>query len=142
MIAPSAYAQNAADDDLTARLVLAEQMVEIRPVRDQVKTAIDQYVKITMADTTDQNRQKASLALMKIINIKALQQISIDAYAEVFTHGELQAMVEYHSKPEAQSASAKQADLAGKISPEIVRMLDQAMIRARTEAQKAQQKVQ
>jgi hypothetical protein len=41
-------------------------------------------------------------------------------------------MVDYYSKPEAQSAAKKDAEFAAKVYPELIKMLDQAVIRLRS----------
>ena len=68
-------------------------------------------------------------ALLALMNPKALEKIAVDAYAEIFTLVELEAMVEYFSKPEARSASDKQRELSRRLAPQIVEMLDRALIK-------------
>jgi hypothetical protein len=123
--------------DLMEKLALAAQLEQIRPVENQIKSAVGRYVELKLTDASPENRAKAAAALMEIINVKALQQISIDTYAEVYSQAELEAMVEYYTKPEAKTAAAKQDQIAARIGPEIIRMLDQALIQARTAAQNA-----
>lgn len=119
---------NVIDPALERRLKLAEKMHELRPVRDQVENAIEQY-----AQTQPPEERAAFMSAMRsVLNPKALERISIDAYAEVYTEEELKAMVEYYSKPEARSASDKYNDYAKIVYPEIVRMLDKAAMRVRT----------
>jgi hypothetical protein len=119
---------SAIDPALERRLKLAEQMHKLRPVRDQVESAIEQY-----AQTQPPEDRAAFISAMRsVLNPKALERISIDAYAEVYTEEELKAMVEYYSKPEARSASDKYNDYAKIVYPEIVRMLDKAAMRVRT----------
>ncbi len=125
--------------DLTEKLALATQLEQIRPVQSQIKSAVDRYVQLKLKDASAENRSKAAAALMQIINVKALQQISIDTYAEVYSQAELEAMVEYYTKPEAKTAAAKQDQINARIAPEIIRMLDQALIQARTAAQNSAQ---
>ena len=123
------YAQESDQQaDFERRLELAEQLQEFRPAREQVDNAIDQYV----SRISPQRRETYRAALKNILNYKALERISIDAYADVFTAEELTAMVEYYSKPEARSAADKFDEYGAQVYPEIVRMLDQAMIRAKT----------
>lgn len=123
----SVYAQKV-DENLERRLELAHEMQDLRPVRAQVEAAIDQYIlRISPAQ-----RESYRVALRDILNYKALEKISVDAYAEVFTAEELEIMVDYYSKPEAQSASDKAGQYAAIVYPEIVRMLDKAMMKAKT----------
>ncbi|MCB1563494.1 MAG: hypothetical protein KDJ75_07970 [Alphaproteobacteria bacterium] len=119
---------NAIDPALERRLKLAEEMHKLRPVRDQVESAIEQY-----AQTQPPEDRAAFISAMRsVLNPKALERISIDAYAQVYTEPELKAMVEYYTKPEARSASDKYSDYAKIVYPEIVRMLDKAAMRVRT----------
>ncbi|MCB9982167.1 MAG: hypothetical protein H6861_00630 [Rhodospirillales bacterium] len=127
-----AYAQ---EDDFTQRLELAKQMIEIRPAREQLEKALDIYLSRSMANASANDKEVVRSALMQMMNPKALEKYTIDAYAEIFTAKELEAMVAYYSLPEARSASDKQNDLNARLGPEIVRMLDQALTRFRTETQ-------
>lgn len=117
-----------ADESFERRLALAEELHKLRPVADQVDRAIERY-----AQTRPEAQREAFIAAMKnILNYKALERLSIDAYAQIYTEAELSAMVEYYAKPEALSASKKYERYAGMIYPEIIKMLDKAAIRLRT----------
>ena len=118
----------AEDPTYEERIALATKMHELRPVREQVDHAIAQYAQ----SRPEGERESFKSAMRNVFNIKALEKISIDAYAETFTVEELRAMVEYYSKPEAISASDKLNSYAAIVYPEIVRMLDRAAIRVRT----------
>ena len=110
------------------RYELAREMHKLRPTRDQVYAAIDQ-----MAQAQPESEREAfRTAMRNILNYEAIEKISIDAMAETYSEKELTAMVEYYSKPEALSAAQKDPQYAQKVYPEIVRMLDQAMMRVRT----------
>jgi len=123
-----AQAESPADPTYDERIALAKKMHELRPVREQVEQAINQY-----AQTRPQGERESFKSTMRnVFNMRALEKISIDAYAETFTAPELSAMVEYYSKPEAISAGEKFDNYAGIVYPEIVRMLDRAAIRVRT----------
>lgn len=124
--APLAGAQD--DAALERKLDLARQLQEVRPAKDQIEAAIERYT----ARMQPKQREVYSSALRGVFNYKALEKISMDAYAEVFTEEELQAMVEYYTKPEARSASEKTGDYAELVYPEIIRMLDRAMMRVKT----------
>lgn len=139
MICGSALAQDkvnppsaavAAQDDATLakRVELATKMHEIRPTRDQVNQAIEQ---IAMTQP-EKEREAFKAAMREILNYRAIEKISIDAMADTFTEPELQAMVDYYSKPEARSASDKDGLYRSKVYPEIIRMLDAAMMRVKT----------
>ena len=117
-------------EDLTyeQRIVLATKMHELRPVRAQIDHAIAQYAQTR----PEAERASFTTAMRNVFNVKALEKISIDAYAETFTLEELEAMVEYYSKPEARSASDKIGAYSAIVYPEIMRMLDRAAIRVKT----------
>lgn len=111
-------------------------MLEIRPAKEQLEGALDSYINHYMIGHSEKEKQIFRSMIFNILNPEALEKMSIDAYAEIFTFAELEAMVEYYDKPEAQSARKKQPELNRKIAPEIVRMLDQAVIQLRTDASK------
>ncbi len=126
---------SAQEDDFLQRLELAERMMEIRPVQAQVDRAIDVYVQNYLLAASEEDKEIFRTAMRRLMNPAALEKVAVDAYAETFTLKELEAMVEYYSKPEAQSASDKQRLLNSKIAPEIGRMMDRALIRLRTDQQ-------
>ena len=116
--------------DLDKRMALAKKWHDLMPVsvRDQINAAIDQA-----ANTQPEKEREIFKANMKnILNYQAIEKISIDAMAEIYTAAELEALVDYYSKPEAKTANEKYPIYANKVYPEITRMLDQAMMRART----------
>ncbi|MEM7679768.1 MAG: DUF2059 domain-containing protein [Pseudomonadota bacterium] len=119
----------AADDGFEKRLEIAKQIQEVRPVKDQVDGAIDQYIASRIPLTQQASYRRA---LEKAVSYKALEKISADAYAETFTEEELRAMLDYYKKPESVSAAKKVPQYTGIVLPEIARMLDRAMMRVRT----------
>lgn len=120
------------DVGLEQRLALADKMLAINPPRDQVRAAIERYIDVRMRGASEATQEQFRGAMYSLINHKALEQIARESYAEVFTAAELAAMVEYYSKPEAKSARDKSGELDKRIGGAIVRMMDQALIRART----------
>lgn len=116
---------------LEQRVTLAKKMHEIRPTQDQVFAAIDQVAQ----SQPESERADFVAAMRSILNIAAIEKMSVDAMAETYTAEELKAMVDYYSKPEAKSAAEKDVIYSGKVYPEIIRMLDQAMMRIRTGGQ-------
>lgn len=119
----------AADDGFEARLEIAKQIQEVRPVKEQVDNAIEQYLSTQVAPP---QRESYRRALQKVVSYRALEKISADAYAETFTEEELSAMYEYYKKPESISAAKKVPQYTAIVLPEIARMLDRAMMRVRT----------
>lgn len=120
---------NAADEGFKTRLEIARKIQGVRPVRDQVDNAVEQYLQ---SRVPPQQRESYRRALQNAVSYKALEKISVDAYAETFTEKELSSMLEYYQKPESISAARKVPQYSNIILPEIVRMLDRAMMRVRT----------
>lgn len=129
LVAFPALAQEVSSND--SKLELAKQVHEYRPVRPQVDAAIDRFAQ-TQAPA---QREAFKTAMHSVLNIKAIEKTSIEAYADIFTEKELKAMAEYYAKPEAQSAAKKSNDYAARVYPEIIRMLDKAAMRVRTGGQ-------
>lgn len=115
-------------DNLEYRTELAEKLLETRPAKVQVESAINRYV----ARVPKEKQAELRETLRSALNYKALEKISVDAYVETYTTPELEAMVEYYSKPEARSASRKSGNYAKIVYPEIIRMLDKALMKVRT----------
>ncbi len=125
-----AAAQDPAADSSTVekRLELAEKMHDLRSTRAQVDAAIEELSK----RQPEAQREEFKAAMHKIFNYDAIERISIDAMVETYTLPELEAMVEYYSKPEGKSAEAKETAYAKKVFPEIIRLIDSAIMRVRT----------
>ena len=115
-------------DDFPRRLNLARTMHNIRPAREQVNDAIDR-VAATLATS---QQQVFKDTMRRVLDYRTIENISINAMAETFSVEELEAMVAYYSTPEAQSISEKYAQYEQQVSPEIVRMIDKAMMRVKT----------
>lgn len=116
------------DPTWDSRYALAKKMNELNPAADQINAAIEQV----SINVPARERPAFTLALRKILDFNALEEESIKAMATVFTENELKAMVEYYSKPEAKSISAKMMDYQKLVAPKITRMLDEAMMKVRT----------
>jgi hypothetical protein len=112
LMSPPAFAQ---DDDIGARLDLARKMHEFRPSKMQVDGAIGQV----SAMLPEREREAFKMAMKQVLNYKAIEELSVDAMAQTYTEAELQ-------------ASDKAGDYAAKVQPEIVEMIDKAMMRMRT----------
>ena len=127
-ILPSIEQSSVADQNFENRLELARAMHELRPSADQVDAAID-----NVALRLPANQQETFKSSMRnLLNYRTIEKISIHAMAETYTEEELKAMVEYYSKPEAQSASKKFAEYQAKVAPEIVQMIDKAIMKLKT----------
>ena len=125
-----AFAQEDAanNDGYDARAALAERIHELRPVREQVDSAIAQFSQ----RFPENERAGIKSAMSNAFNIKALENISINAYAETFTEEELKVLIEYYTNPVAVSTTEKMEIYSGIVYPELVKMLDRAAMKART----------
>lgn len=113
---------------LAKKVELAKKMHAIRPTREQVDAAVDRA-----AMSIPQFQRAAFIASMRsVLNYNAIERISIDSMVETYTLKELEAMVAYYSTPEAISASKKVGRWAQAVQPEIIHMIDKAMLRVRT----------
>lgn len=115
-------------EDFERRHEIATEMHKLRPAKDQVDAAIE-----TVSRKLPQaQRETFKMSMRNALNYNAIEKVSINAMAETFTLAELEAMLEYNKKPEAISANQKFDDYQKKVGPEIVRMIDKAMMRVRT----------
>lgn len=124
------YAQEKVSDDVAfeRRLAIAEKIQNLRPAQERIESAIERYT----SRIEPAKREVYRSALRNVFNYKALEKISIDAYAEIYTEEELEAMLEYYSKPAAKTAAEKSGEYTSRVYPEIIRMLDRAMMRVKT----------
>ncbi|MDH5721890.1 MAG: hypothetical protein OEY94_01025 [Alphaproteobacteria bacterium] len=127
-VSGSAASEALSEEEMARKVQLAEKMHEINPVQEQVDSAVNSVA----SRLPEIERQTFLNAIYSTMNYKAIERISVDAMVEVYSVAELEAMVEYYSKPEAKSAGDKIPQWAGKVQPEIMRMIDKAMIKART----------
>lgn len=119
--------ENLTNEQLELKVKLAQKMHNIRPTGEQIDSAIDQ-----VASRLPEIQKNEFMKIMKeSLNYNAIEKISIDAMVEVFTLSELQAMVDYYSKPDAISASDKMDDWAMLVKPEISKLIDGALMKIR-----------
>lgn len=123
-----AKAENEDKATLAKKISMAKVMHDIRPTRVQVDSA----VRRAAANLPTFERESFIVSMQSMLNYNAIERISIDAMVDTYTLHELESMVEYFSKPEAKSASAKVPSWARAVQPEIVRMIDRAMMRIKT----------
>ncbi|MCD8498307.1 MAG: hypothetical protein LRZ85_09740 [Alphaproteobacteria bacterium] len=117
-----------ADEVEAHKQELAQEMHKLRPTKAQVQAAIA----VVAQRVPEDKRMDFESALNNVLDHRAIEKISIDAMVETFTEEELEAMVEYYSKPEARSAADKLPEYQGKVGPEIIHMIDKAMMKLRT----------
>ena len=110
------------------RMELSRQLHEIKPIKPRIDKSIDNIAR--QMKNTDQRAFAATVK--RILNYNAIKTASIKAMADIYTLEELEAMIEYYSKPEAKSAAEKQDEYQERVSPEITKMMDKALMEMRT----------
>ena len=123
-------------EDMGKKLEIAQQLLELRPVGPQIEAAVDRYIRSFLMNAPEEAQERARASLLGLINARALEQTTIDAYAETYSLAELEVMAAYFAQPEARSAAAKNAVFNAKIAPQITEMLDQALMRVRMQGQR------
>lgn len=123
------WAQDADKDaDRAKRVELATEMHKIRPAKAQVQDAVNQVGQ----NLPPMERDRFMKMVEKAFDYTKLEKLSIDTMADLYTVPELTKMVEYFGSAEARSIEKKLPTYQEKIQPEIIRMLDSAMIADRT----------
>ncbi len=113
---------------LKKKIALAQEMHKIRPTREQVDSAV-----LKASLSLPKYKRKGFIDSMSMmLNYNAIERISVDAMISTYTLLELESMVEYYSKPEARSASKKVISWAKIVQPEIITMIDKALMRIKT----------
>ena len=110
------------------RLELAKQMNDIRPARTQV----DEAVKMVSKGLPPLEKERLLKLVARAFDYPALEKLSIETMAELFSEVELEKMVAYFGSPEARAISAKLPQYQEKLQPEIIRMLDAALMTEKT----------
>ena len=128
VLLPLSVSAQVVGEDAVKRMELSKQLHEIKPIKPRIDRSIDQIAShLKQAD-----QRTFAVTVKRILNYKAIETASIKAMAEIYTVPELEAMIEYYSKPEARSAAEKQDEYQDRLSPEITKMMDQALMEMRT----------
>lgn len=114
-------------DKYEERLELARKMHEIWPVRPRVEDALDAVAEQVPAG----ERLKFKASMRKAIKFQALEEASIDAMADIFTVKELEAMIAFYGSKEGRSVSHKTSDYERALQPEMIKMIDKALLDAK-----------
>ncbi len=125
---PAAASQPVADADLAARAALAAQVADLTPPRASIEMAIDAIANSAPVAQRREIRSK----MLAAFDFAAFRQAAIDTMAQTFTEPELRKMLEYQSSPEAKSIAQKMPSYETKIQPQMTKMLDVALMVART----------
>jgi hypothetical protein len=126
--APASASAPAADADLEERTALATKMAELTPPSEAVNTVIRRIVASVPAD----QRAIAQKSMTESFEYQRFHDFVVKTMVDTFTTAELKEMVAYHSSPEAASIAQKMPGYERKIQPEMTRMIDTAMMVART----------
>ena len=110
------------------RLELATEMNKIRPARAQV----DEAVKAVSAGLPPMDKERLFKLVNRAFDYAALEKLSIETMAELFSEVELEKMVAYFGSPEARAISAKLPQYQEKLQPAIIKMLDAALMVEKT----------
>jgi hypothetical protein len=124
------FAASGNGPDFAERLALAKQMHDLRPAKKQVEDAVNTAANRLPAA----NRDDFVKAMMKSIDVAALEKQSIDVMAQTFTKVELEKMISYFGSPEAEGIAKKLVIYQAAMNPVIIQMLDKAAMEARTGA--------
>ncbi len=122
--AETTVSQDAASTD-EQRVALATRMHEIWPVSARVEEAIA----VVSEEVPSGEREAFRARMRKAIDRGELERESVKAMAQVFTEGELQAMVNFYGSPEGRSVSAKTEDYMALLQPVMIKMLDSALLK-------------
>jgi hypothetical protein len=125
LLSAPAFAQEAEN---AHKVELAEKMHQLRPT----KTQVEQAIAVVAQRVPEDKRAAFETAMTNAIDFNAVEKISVDAMVDTFTEAELASMVEYYSRPEAKSAADKLPQYQEKVGPEIIRMIDKAMMKVKT----------
>ena len=125
-ISVAAHAQDASDE--AERAALAEKLGTIKPVREQVQSAVEQIVRTTPPDQQALFRAR----MLDSVDFNALEKVSADAMAEIFTAEELEAMIAYFGSEEGRSIIEKMPIYQELMRPAMVKELDKALMEVRT----------
>ncbi len=111
-------------DSIAERMRLSRELHDVRRIRDRIDDTIEAISK-TMPD---KDREDFMTYMSATMNFDRLEELSITYAAETYTASELQAMIAYFGSADGQSAEAKGGDYAAKISKDIEKEIDAAML--------------
>lgn len=118
----------AAMDDTALKMDLAKKMHEIRPARMQVQEAVKQASR----NLQPLEQDKFIKMVDRAFDYDKLEELSVATMVKIFTTAELQKMVDYFGSPEAKAIGDKLPQYQMELHPEIIKMLDAAMMTEKT----------
>lgn len=121
------YAASPAADDKAERVRLSKDLHDIRNIRERINGII-----AGAADTIPpEDREDFQRYVQLKVDYDALEAKSIAYAADVYTVPEFKAMIAYFGSADGQSAEAKGAVFADKISKDIIAQVDAAILAAK-----------
>ena len=121
--APQTPAQSPESQDFTRRLELSRSIHEIRPAVLQVVEALE----LLSEDLPEAEQERFVNQVVALMDMQTIERLSVDTMAMTFTPGELQAMYDYHSRPEARTIAEKLPRYQQVMQPEIARRVNNAL---------------
>ena len=122
---PASSAMSAASaPDMAERMRLSRELHDVR----QIRRKIDDMVESMSKTMPEQDREDFMTYMSASLNYDKLEAASIKSAAETYTVPELQAMIAYFGSPDGQSAEAKGDEYVEKISKDIMKEVDGAML--------------
>lgn len=130
--APASFAQDAAATkvdpaEMQERLKYAAAFQDVRPVRDVINESFE-TVSLTLPEA---EREEFMRFVQLRVDYDKIEELSIKTIAELYTVPELKAMIAYYGSQDGKTAEAKAASYTDKISPEITKVIDAALMDAK-----------
>jgi hypothetical protein len=114
-------------DDKAERVRLSKDLHDIRNIRERINGIIS-----SAADTIPPaDREDFQKYVQLKVDYDALEAKSIAYAADIYTVPELKAMIAYFGSPDGQSAESKGAAFSDKISKDIIKQVDAAILAAK-----------
>lgn len=125
-LSPGYAGEGRSADDLQERIKFATEFHDVRPIRDVINRDVQRYAE----QLPEADRENFMRYVQLRIDYVKIEELSIQAMAEIYTVPEMKAMIAYFGSPEGKSAEAKGPDYISKIAPEISRAIDAALLDA------------
>lgn len=128
--------------DAPAPVAAPAAAVSAAEMKERIKLATEYHDAVNLRDIINRDIEKAGAGLtgddkeryMRDIQLQIdydkIEALSIKSMAETFTVPELKALIAYYGSPEGQMAQAKMDLYTGKVSPEIRKAVDTALMNA------------
>jgi len=125
-----AAAEEALPADMAERTKLAVELNDVMHIRDKITADIENYSRKIPSEQRDYYTRYIQLK----VDYDKLEDLSVTYTAETFTVPELRAMLAYYGSSEGQSAEAKASGYQGKMSKDVQKEIDAALMAAKLSA--------